>query len=411
MTKLLSALLLSVMLSYFYKPTLERHLASPNLFFAPFYALLLLCHLPASHQRLRALSAVCLVPLWLVWPFHFRLHADPQTEDPTGGATHFGFLYFCMAFVTLDRLVWTELESFRRVTGESKDGKEVLEPVPGPFTWKRLKWALSLMLSFRQSVQCVAFVSLPQESSRCMSHIAGGVGWNFQVKHTPPAPATRPNRTRAGLILETVFMLLARTFVAEVVDTLFVLYLGQPLATVSIKTLPWHQQLGVTALSIFRMVCNSPFIADLVALPSLLFSDKPVLLDQYRPFWNDISSIRSLASAWGVAWHQGLRRITTRPAYLLLQHKLGVPPRTFTHAAVTVVVGFAVSGLGHMWTILVAGRTSGVRTLTFFMLQALGVLFEAALSAVSPWSCPLWLKRVWAVAFVAYTAPLFIEDS
>lgn len=132
-----------------WKPISDRHF-SPSLFYAPFYALLLLCSLSSSQKCLRQAGACCLVPIWLVWTFNFRAHADPAVEDPTGSETNHGFLYFCMALITLDRLVWSDLESFQRVTKEVKDGKAVLEPVPRPWSWKRFKWSLSLIFSFRK---------------------------------------------------------------------------------------------------------------------------------------------------------------------------------------------------------------------------------------------------------------------
>lgn len=201
-------------------------------------------------------------------------------------------------------------------------------------------------------------------------------------------------------------MMFVRIFVADLAATFLRLYLPQPLALTHVKSLPWDKQLVLTTVSITLKVINNPFIRDLVFLPSLLLSDRPA--DEYRPYWGGVASLQSLGTAWGVTWHQGLRRITTRPAYLLLD-KIGVPRGTFIYFALHVFICFTLSGLGHMWTIL-SGGNSGWPTLAFFWLQACGILFEATLYLLSPWSCPVWIKRVWAVAFVAYTAPLFLED-
>lgn len=200
--------------------------------------------------------------------------------------------------------------------------------------------------------------------------------------------------------------LFARTLASDVIFTILALWLPDALAFTSVWRLPWAKQLGLTALSILNVSLNNPFISDLVCLPSLLFSDVPA--DRYRPYWGDIRSLQSLGTAWGVTWHQGLRRIASRPAYLLLG-KLQLPRGTFLYFALHVVTAFTITGLGHMWTVLAAGN-SGWRTLAFFELQAAGVIFEAALYVLSPWSCPLWIKRVWAVGFVAATAPLYLED-
>lgn len=154
------------------------------------------------------------------------------------------------------------------------------------------------------------------------------------------------------------------------------------------------------------MVLISPFSGDLVCVLSLLFSNAPV--DQYRSIWGNLSSLHSLGTAWGTTWHQGLRRIATRPACLLLD-KLRVPRGTFWYLASYIVISFTITGMAHMWSMLVAG-TGGWRTLAFFELQAAGVIVEAALSVLSPWSSPLWLKRAWAVAFLLATAPLYLED-
>lgn len=142
--------MVSPLFNLIWRPVGDRYHA-PLLFYSPFFALFFLCNLPASQRHVRTAGACLLAPLWLVWPLQFSLHPNPLQDDPTGNASHYGFLYFCLAFITLDRLVWTELESFQRVTNQVKDGKQVLEPVPKPFTWKRLKWTLSLIFSFRLS--------------------------------------------------------------------------------------------------------------------------------------------------------------------------------------------------------------------------------------------------------------------
>lgn len=134
-----------------WKPRVART-CSPVMFFALVVPELLVFNMSSSFKAIRTTCAIVLASLWLIWPFNFRLVEDPAQEDPFGMEASLGMVCFCLSLVTLDRLVWSELESFQRVVHVQPDGNRILEPVPPPFSKERIMWASSLIVSLRKLV-------------------------------------------------------------------------------------------------------------------------------------------------------------------------------------------------------------------------------------------------------------------
>lgn len=178
-------------------------------------------------------------------------------------------------------------------------------------------------------------------------------------------------------------------------------------AVTPVESLTWTQIIVLRAILITYTIVITPLCLDVFNIVQLAIAGASP--SQCALATNNFSSFRSLGTFWGSTWHQALRRITTRPFHLLLR-RVGVRPGSLLYLFLHTIASFVLSGLAHMWMMLVLD-TSGWRVFTFFVLQGLGVFIEVILHLFSPWSGPLWFKRGWALTYATLTGAFMLKDA
>lgn len=110
---------------------------------------------------------------------------------------------------------------------------------------------------------------------------------------------------------------------------------------------------------------------------------------------------QSIGELWGVRW--------ARPISQWLRETCFRPLARRGHPMVGLLLGFVVSAIGHAYPVFVAiGGPMAAMMFAFFLLQGLFVMLEVRLGA-SRW--PRFVRRVWTVALMLATAPLFVEPA
>jgi hypothetical protein len=109
----------------------------------------------------------------------------------------------------------------------------------------------------------------------------------------------------------------------------------------------------------------------------------------------------SVAELWGVRW--------ARPVGHWLRHNCFLPLARRGHPGLGTLLGFAASGFGHAYPILVAvGPAMAALMLGYFVVQGLAVVAEPRLG-VGKWPRPG--RRAWTVVIMIATSPLFVEPA
>lgn len=109
----------------------------------------------------------------------------------------------------------------------------------------------------------------------------------------------------------------------------------------------------------------------------------------------------SVGELWGLRW--------ARPVSGWLRDNCFRPLARRGHPMLGLLLGFAVSAVGHAYPVLVAiGLPLAGMMFAFFVVQAVFVLIETRLGA-SRWPRPA--RRVWTVTIMLASSPLFVEPA
>jgi hypothetical protein len=160
-----------------------------------------------------------------------------------------------------------------------------------------------------------------------------------------------------------------------------------------------HAQLPVTLIALCRLLAGmvlvyalGEFTADLVRFGFLASGTA------LRPIHETPVAARSLRDFWGKRWNRTVSAWLYRFCFRPLVRR--------RHPNLGVVWAFFVSGALHAWVPLVAlGASAALSWGAFFCLQGVFVLVEDALH-VPAWPVPL--ARVWTLAILLATSPLFV---
>ena len=109
----------------------------------------------------------------------------------------------------------------------------------------------------------------------------------------------------------------------------------------------------------------------------------------------------SIAELWGARW--------ARPVAHWLRHTCFLPLARRGHPGLGTLLGFAASGFGHAYPVLVAlGPAMAAMMLGYFVVQGLAVVAEPRLG-VATW--PRAGRRAWTIVIMIATSPLFVEPA
>jgi hypothetical protein len=312
----------------------------------------------------------------------------------------------------------------------------------GSFAWQaypltpfieRLDWVLDIFCNFR------------------------GAGWNWRTSALPPPPKdiqTQLQRNSATLPKTSNRIHASQTRLYTTRTDLFKANLTTAvtgyLILDALKTILMYDRYfwGLTnSPSPFPYISSSPFLTHIsrLALSQLaikyalqtLFSLGPLffcfvlgpaLLGAraepwiYPETWASYTVVldKGLAGWWGSWWHQTFRFAFAEPSRVVVE-MMGVDRKSPGAKAGQLLVAFGLSGLVHAaGSLTCAGPTRPVRgPLTFFLLQALGIFVEDAVTqAVRPMGLekkvPRWAVRTWTFVYVHvwfyYTAHLLCDD-
>ena len=128
---------------------------------------------------------------------------------------------------------------------------------------------------------------------------------------------------------------------------------------------------------------------------------------------------KGLAGWWGGWWHQAFR-VSFLAASDWIIDVIGIPQKSTLARAISVFTSFFLSGLIHAaGSLTEAGPNFPWASMTFFMLQPLGIILELlwrqGLSRAGLRDhIPTWLAYtasfVWVHLWFWYTAPMFVDD-
>lgn len=261
------------------------------------------------------------------------------------------------------------------------------------------------------------------------------IGGPRQIPRIPPNRYSRPGRgpSRIGFLTRHVTSL-ACTYVLLEVATLAPPRRAAPTSGAEAVLIPVLATAAFwTTLSLFLSLIYDVLAITQVALFLSEPADWPPLFGRItdawsiRQFWgyvptllasHAVSSPRSqiLSPTNSARWHQTLRLTLTSHAKHLL-HFAGLPSRGTLGRYSCLVLTFAASGMLHC----IADRLLGVPwresgALTFFLLQAAGIVVEDTVQALLAWvplgrGCRRVVGRLWLATILVLTTPMWMEPT
>ncbi|KAH6866548.1 membrane bound O-acyl transferase family-domain-containing protein [Alternaria rosae] len=318
-----------------------------------------------------------------------------------------------------------------------RHGQYAWQPYPlRPFI-ERLDWVLDIFCNFR------------------------GMGWNWRIAALPPPPkpiqtqldtnskSTVPKHTykthagqvkqfteRGELLRQNSWRLFKGYLVLDALKTTMMWdpyfwgcmdrappsHLPSWLTSSPALTHTYHLVLSMLAVkyALQTVFALGPLFFNGLLSPSLLGARAEPWM--YPETWAPYSVVleKGLAGWWGNWWHQTFRFGFQEPSRKIIE-VAGWDKRSVGAKALQLFVAFALSGYVHgSGSYTAIGETRPVRgPMAFFLLQAVGIFVEAALtqaakSAGLESNLPSWLKRGWTFLYVHvwfyYTAHLLCDD-
>ena len=316
-----------------------------------------------------------------------------------------------------------------------RHGEFAWQPYPlTPFI-ERLDWVLDLLCSFR------------------------GVGWNFRNSNISPPPkhiqeqlransgAVAPRHSyktypgqmslytsKAELLKDSAWKVLKGYMVLDALKTAMMYdpyFWGHiDRAPPPSSLLPSNPVFRHTYHYVLSMLGVQYALQTIFALGPLIFCGilTPSLLGaraeiwSHPPTWGPYSVVleEGLAGWWGKWWHQTFRFAFSEPSRKFIE-TFGMDKRRPAAKAVQLFSAFFLSGVVHASGVYTcAGPTRPITgSMAFFLLQAVGILAETALTKVSrsaglDQKIPAWAKKSWTFLYVHvwfyYTAHLLCDD-
>ncbi|KAK8105170.1 aminotransferase GliI [Apiospora kogelbergensis] len=231
------------------------------------------------------------------------------------------------------------------------------------FGWKKLRWALSLILNQR------------------------GARWNYQVKNVHPVQSKKRaaflalqawNFAKCILISDLLFSLSRRLFYTTP-DGLVGAVNSHDL---TLRHPDWRwsfaRALVFGALPYFMLTMQYSLLAFVGVVTGLT---RPM---DWPPIFGPISEVTTVRSFWGKYWHQQLRRMLTSYTDAFVEW-LGIPRGTNWSSYTTLYLAFLISGTFHALSQRQMPRRADVSDgdvvagfFGFFVWQALAITLEDA---------------------------------
>ena len=297
--------------------------------------------------------------------------------------------------------------------------KLIWQPYPKPVS-HAVEWSLDLMTAFRGvnwDFRIPTLPSLDTETSERTRH-------HDRVSNSGKDPAIQKVQRRAVLSFFLHYLLLDLLKLIWTHDPYFLgladISSPHPLHILQGYTFPTRMvRLVTSAVSVYSalmFVFNlSPLFFPTIA-PLLIHHEKipwharaPILeASMYPPYWGSPLAMfdKGLAALWGKVWHQMFRFGISEPSRNIVEH-LKLNPRSSAARIIQIVVAFGLTGFIHATASYTAFPAASDETrpisgpLSFFMLQALGIILQRSLSiALKTNKLPTSLRRAGNAGFV-----------
>ncbi|KAH8883275.1 hypothetical protein GQ53DRAFT_664035, partial [Thozetella sp. PMI_491] len=145
----------------------------------------------------------------------------------------------------------------------------------------------------------------------------------------------------------------------------------------------------------------------------------------WPPVFGYIGDSYSLRQFWGCFYHQLVRRGCSSPSYLITYSYLGLRRGSLVGRYVFLFLVFAISGIFHAFSDTLTQRIPWEESgaMTFFCLQAVGIMIEDAVQALDRQWKPLllqahgkkawglvntWTGYLWVVLWLVWSSPVWI---
>ncbi|KAJ7690228.1 membrane bound O-acyl transferase family-domain-containing protein, partial [Mycena rosella] len=243
---------------------------------------------------------------------------------------------------------------------------------------QRVRWAMNLFLNPR------------------------GVGWAHEPRAalSPPPPPTTPRTA----------------FLARQLAQLFAALLVLDLANLHARRNPaFRLQTGLAAAGLpWRVLGTLVWAAGAAATFSLVHSTASIVCVALRvsrpcdwpPLFGSLADMRSVRTFWARGWHQLLRRTLSAHGNYFAHTVLRLPPKSTLSYCVKVCTGFALSGLAHYLSDIVAVHPGRSGSLLFFCLQPVAIALEMLVAWCAPSAGHWTLGYLWVFAWFALTLPI-----
>ncbi|KIP09829.1 hypothetical protein PHLGIDRAFT_22648 [Phlebiopsis gigantea 11061_1 CR5-6] len=283
------------------------------------------------------------------------------------------------------------------------------------FSTFHLLLLIDTMAEYRHETQKGSLVELPMwqrvYSALCIITNVRGIGWNYQIEHSPPLP----RHTRLQFIVSRALRIAWYTLLTDITQVFIslnpIFWLPEDQAQ-SLRA----QGLALSVINIVAFMARSYSTLnmgyDLMALVSVALGlSEPKYWPVSHGKWRDAYTIRRF---WGRTWHQWLRRFVSNIAKFVAR-TLGLAKGTWLSSHVQLFVGFVVSGLAHVpGDIMVHPKYTGC-SFWFFPSQAVAITLEDFVVArakqlgIRDASWTRLVGYAWTFAWFAYTTPWFID--
>ncbi|PHH61273.1 hypothetical protein CDD81_503 [Ophiocordyceps australis] len=306
----------------------------------------------------------------------------------------------------------------------------IWEPYPRDASFLyRLGWSLDLIISLRGAGWSTAIASIPRPKTP--AHIAHGDAVDISAMPRVSRSGYECSMTEGSFVRTRLCRLLVCYFFIDFISAScsfdpYFLY-GPEHTHQRPSYLPDASPLLVL---VYREVATITIVVTTLETANCFYSlSTYFLLKKWFParavLWHFPSTFgslsqvfdRGMAGLWGAWWHQILRQGFTAPVTYLFKHGY-LEKKSKLAGIVAVLVSFTLSGSLHaLGSFTALPDTNPWRPFSYFVLQAVGVLVQQALSealrCVLP-RVPRTLARitnlVFVVAWMCCTSVLFIDD-
>ncbi|KAE9363281.1 hypothetical protein N431DRAFT_297366, partial [Stipitochalara longipes BDJ] len=142
-------------------------------------------------------------------------------------------------------------------------------------------------------------------------------------------------------------------------------------------------------------------------------------VEEWPPFFGQLTRLTSIRKFWGEVWHQMLRRKAGSPAHFVTYNVLKLRKGSIIGRYTCILLTFAISGVLHIWIDMALGiswHESGA--MRFFCMQTIGIAIEDAVHATLPsvkgdgQKSRSWILGVlgflWFLAWMSWSMPIWI---